>query len=107
VLDRNSSETTPTEAPIAYRCWWTLTTNVPPFKCKPECMEFSTKGQAEQKHADLLAQFGGQIAACVVPVFRRPPDPTSKAAKLRAIEAAGWPVHLSPKAAERRSRKGG
>jgi hypothetical protein len=94
------------EAPIAWRCWWTLATSVPPFKGQPERLEFPTKLLADRKHTELLAQFGDQVATCIVPVFRQPPDTKSKAAKRRSLDALGWPVQLSPaalaKAAKRR-----
>jgi hypothetical protein len=42
----------------------------------------------------------------VVAVWPRPPDISSKRAKLAALVAAGMPEQLSPRLAEKRARQG-
>jgi hypothetical protein len=59
-------------------------------------MDFLTKAAALAKRDELAQRWGDEVVACVMPVYLKPPNPTSKAAKRRSLEALGWPVQTAP-----------
>lgn len=81
----------------------------PPFKLPDEHLDYQDRETAERHRDRLRAEFGDSVVASVAPIWPKPPDSTSKAAKRRSLEFLGWPVQMSPRLAatkpQRRPRK--
>jgi hypothetical protein len=86
----------PAEPPVAWRCSAVFATRQPPFKRAPEHQDFATEAEARARHDALVGEHGDDVVACVVPLYPKPVDATSKEAKRRSIEALGWPVQMAP-----------
>ena len=77
----------------------------PPFRRPDKHIDYPDEATARRHHSRLKAEFGASVVASVVPIWPKPVDGTSKAAKRQALEAAGMPEQLSPRAIEKRARQ--
>jgi hypothetical protein len=94
----------PNEAPIGWACCWAVASGRPPFFQKEERIVCPTQAEATAKLVQLRA-LNDLAAGCVVAVYAKRANPTTKAAKRRSLEALGMPVLLSPRAAERQASR--
>ena len=92
------------EEPTGWACCWAVVSGRPPFFQKEERIVYPTQAEAVAKLAQLRA-LNDLAAGYAVAVYAKRPDPTTKAAKRRSLEALGMPVHLSPRAAERQASR--
>jgi hypothetical protein len=77
----------------------------PPFRHPDEHLDYLDEAAARRHYNRLKEEFGASVVASVTPVWPKPPDISSKRAKLAALVAAGMPEQLSPRAAEKRARR--
>jgi hypothetical protein len=92
------------EPPVGWACCWMITTRRPPFHRGNQRDVHATEAEARRQLQRIQAAEPDAVG-CVVPVWPKPPDPTSKAVKRSTLEALGMPVQLSPKAQAKAAKR--